>query len=92
MDIIKEFSILYNRACAGFKGRNIKNNTWWKISELLSVEESRCIKRYKSIRATFSSYVRKALRKSGTGRDGIQLDQKYELLRGFNGRQKCWDT
>ena len=26
MDIIKKFPVLYNRACADFKDRNIKNN------------------------------------------------------------------
>ena len=32
-------------------------------------------------RTTFSRYVRKALEKSGSGRDDIQLDPKYEHLR-----------
>ena len=49
MDIIKEFPVLYNRACADFKDRNIKNNAWRKISELLDIEESKCVKRYESI-------------------------------------------
>ena len=39
-DIIKEFPVIYNRACADFKDRNIKNNSWRKISELLDLEES----------------------------------------------------
>ena len=38
MDIIKEFPVSYNRACADFKDRNIKKNAWQKISELLDVE------------------------------------------------------
>ena len=51
MDIIKEFPVLYNRACAcaDFKDRNIKNNAWRKISELLDIEESKCVKRYERI-------------------------------------------
>lgn len=81
MDIIKEFPVIYNRACADFKDRNIKKNAWRKISELLDVEEGKCIKRYESIRTTFSRYVRKALGKSGTGRDEIHLDPKDEHLR-----------
>ena len=56
MDIIKEFPVLYNHACADFKDRNIKNNAWRKISELLDVEESKGIKRYDSITTTFSRY------------------------------------
>ena len=81
MDIIKEFPVIYNRACADFKDRNIKNNSWRKISELLDLEESECKQWYESIRKTFSRYVRKALGKSGAGRDDIQLDPKYEHLR-----------
>ena len=78
MDIIKEFPVIHNHAYADFKDRNIKKNAWRKISELLDVEERECIKRYESIRTTFSRYVRKALGKSGTGRDEIHLDPKYE--------------
>lgn len=77
---MKEFPVIYNRACADFKDRNIKKNAWRKISELLDVEEGTCIKRYESIWTTFSrygSYVRKLLGKSGTGRDEIHLDPKY---------------
>ena len=81
MAIIKEFLVIYNRACADVKDRNIKNNAWRKISELLDLQESKCKQRYESIRTTFSRYVRKALGKSGTGRDDIQLDPKYEHLR-----------
>ena len=81
MDIIKEFPVIYNGACADFKDRNIKNNAWRKISDLLDLEESKCKQRYESIRTTFSRYVRKALGKSGAGRDDIQLDPKYEHLR-----------
>ena len=77
----KEFHLLYNRASADFKDRSIKNNAWRKISKLLDLEESKCKQRYESIRTTFSCYVRKALGKSGAGRDDIQLDPKYEHLR-----------
>ena len=49
MDIIKEFPVLYNRACVDFKDRSIKNNARRKISELLDIEESKCVKRYESI-------------------------------------------
>ena len=41
MDIIKEFPFIYNRACADFKDRNIKNNAWLKVPELLDLEESK---------------------------------------------------
>ena len=81
MDKIKEFPVIYNCACADVKDRSIKNNAWRKISELLDLEESKCKQRYESIRTTFSRYVRKALGKSGAGRDDIQLDPKYEHLR-----------
>ena len=40
MDIIKEFPVIYNRACADFKDRNIKNNAWHKISGLLDKNPS----------------------------------------------------
>ena len=40
MDIIKEFLFVYNRACADFKDRNMKNNAWLKVQELLDLEES----------------------------------------------------
>ena len=33
MDIITEFPVIYNSACADFKDRNIKNNGWRTISE-----------------------------------------------------------
>ena len=60
-----------------------KNDTAFMdiIKELLDVEEGKCIKRYESIRTTFSRYVRKALGKSGTAREEIHLDPKYEHLR-----------
>ena len=41
MDIIKEFPFIYNRACTDFKDRNIKNNAWVKVPELLDLEESK---------------------------------------------------
>ena len=46
MDIIKEFSVIYNRACADYKDRKIKNNARRKISELLDLEESKRSQRY----------------------------------------------
>ena len=76
MEIIKEFPVIYNRASADFKDRNMKNNAWRKFSELLDSEESKCKQRYESIRITFSRYVRKALGKSGASSDVIQLDMK----------------
>ena len=73
MEIIKEFPVIYNRASADFKDQTKKNNAWQKISQLLDSEESKYKQRYESIRTTFSRYVRKALGKSGAGRDDIQL-------------------
>ena len=76
-----EFPVIENRASADFKDRNMKNNALRKILELLASKESKCKQRYESTRTTFSRYVRKALEKSGSGRDDIQLDPKYEHLR-----------
>ena len=45
MDTITEFPVIYNSACAEFKDRNIKNNGWQKILELLDLEESKCKQR-----------------------------------------------
>ena len=46
MGNIKEFPVIYNRACADYKDRNIKNNARRKISELLDLEESKRSQRY----------------------------------------------
>ena len=44
--VTKEFPVIYNRACADYKDRNIKNNARRKISELLDLEESKRSQRY----------------------------------------------
>lgn len=45
MDITTEFPVICNSACADFKDRNIENNGWQKMSELLDLEESKCKQR-----------------------------------------------
>ena len=39
---------------------------------------SKCKQRYESIRTTLFRYVRKASGKSGSDREDIQLEKKYE--------------
>ena len=38
LEIIKEFPTIYNRGSIDFKDRNIKQNAWNKVSELMKTD------------------------------------------------------
>ena len=88
MEIIKEFSCLYNRSSAQFKDKNLKINSWKKIAALHTIEGvhetdvlSTCKQIYESIRTSFSRYLKRSKPPSGSGSDDVVLDPKYEHLR-----------
>ena len=82
MEIIKEFSSIYNRRSAQFKDKNIKANAWKEIASLHNKSDvNKCKQRYDSVRTTFSRYLKKCKPPSGSGSDVVVLEPKYEHLR-----------
>ena len=80
MDIIKQFSIIYNRASADLKDWTIKDNACCLL--LASCLIWSVSKDTKTLGQLFLMYLRKALGKSGASRDEIRLDPTYEHIFG----------
>lgn len=82
MDTIRDFRVIYDRGCTDFKNKEIKSNAWKEVSKKLNnMDISTLMKRYDNIRTVFGRYLKSVKPPSGSGREDVSLDKKYESLR-----------
>ena len=81
MEIIREFSTIYNQRLKDFKDRKNKPNCWKAIAEKVGQPVDQVKRRYESIRTQFRKYLKSKKGKSGSGRGDVLIDPRYEHLR-----------
>lgn len=81
METVRTYRVLFDKGCTDFKNQVMKSNAWKQVSEKAGMDPQLARKRYDNIRSSFGRYIRTLKPPSGSGRDAIVLDQKFEYLR-----------
>ena len=81
MDIVHNYRAVWNRGCYEFKDRNKKSNAWMEIARLAGVDVKAATTRYETVISAFSRYLQNNKPPSGSGRDHVVMDSRWEHLR-----------
>lgn len=76
MESIREYQVIYDRGCVDFKNKKMK-----RISEVLKADVPSIMKRYENVRTAFGRYLKSLKPASGSGRDLIVINKKWEHIR-----------
>lgn len=81
MEAVRTYRTLWDRACTDFKDKHKKTNAWKEVATQCGLDISVAEKRYSTIRSSFGRYLASIRPPSGSGRESIELDSKWEHLR-----------